>query len=122
MGGHWGWGWMFRHVDRVSLSLSLIFLCHTNPHTLLHTTPQPPPPQLSQSEFDAWFAGYQKASASIHGRADAMGAAAEKIEKDLVVGGFVCMCTCVCVCGILYCIVCVCIILYCCFVGCLGFG
>ena len=57
----------------------------TNPHTLLHTILQPLP-QLSQSEFDAWFAGYQKASASIHGRAEAMGAAAEKIEKDLMVG------------------------------------
>jgi hypothetical protein len=62
------------HTFSFSLSLS-----HT--HTLI------PHSQLPQAEFEAWFSGYQKASAAIHGRAEGMAAAAEKIEKGLTVVG-----------------------------------
>jgi phospholipid-translocating P-type ATPase (flippase) len=43
--------------------------------------------ELPESEFDAWFQGYQKAAASIQNRTEAIGAVADEIERDLVVVG-----------------------------------
>ena len=62
-------------------ALSLALPRHRHPPALT------PPPQLSQSEFEGWYAQYQKASAAIHGRAEAIADAAEKIERDLMVVG-----------------------------------
>lgn len=71
-----------KRAGRVRVSCVRLF---HSPTQLLHTRHPTNPNQLSQSEFDGWFAEYQKASAAIHGRVEAMGAAAEKIEKDLTV-------------------------------------